>query len=231
MKINNNIKSSIFLCLAFAAFLMPSFLSAQNVNTEFGKNRIQYHDFEWWQYETRDFIVYWYKEGRNIGESVVQLAELDHEEIRSLMEYRISDKIEILVYTDLTDLKQSNIGKEDVFGNSGGITKIVNNKMFVYFNGDHNHLREQIRQGIARIYLNYMMYGSSLQEIVQNAVLLNLPDWFVEGLVSYIGEDWNTELDNRLRDGILSGKYNSFGDLIDDDPRLAGHSFWYFISQ
>ncbi len=216
----------VFLLIGF---IIPT-ASTQSVNTEFGKNRVQYHEFEWWKYETRDFIVYWYNSGRNIGESVVQMAELDHEEIRSLMEYRISDRIEILVYTDLTDLKQSNIGKDDVFINSNGATTIVDNKMFVYFDGNHNHLREQIREGIARIYLNYMMFGGNIQEIVQNAVWLNLPPWFTEGLVSYVGEEWNTELDNELRDAILSGKYNSFEDLAAVNPRLAGHSFWYFLS-
>jgi hypothetical protein len=224
-------KLKIIVIGLMSILALPFLSEGQNINTEFGKNRVQYHDFEWWEYETRNFIVYWTKEGRNIGQSVVQMAELDHEEIRSLMEYRISDKIEILVYTDLTDLKQSNIGKNQVFSNSKGITTIVDNKMFVYFDGDHNHLREQIRQGIARIYLNYMMYGGNIQEIVQNVVLLNLPEWFTEGLVSYVGEEWNTELDNELRDGILSGKYSSFQDLIEDNPRLAGHSFWYFISQ
>ena len=219
----------ILIVFLLIGFIIPT-ASTQSVNTEFGNNRVQYHDFEWWQYETRDFIVYWYNSGRNIGESVVQMAELDHEEIRSLMEYRISDRIEILVYTDLTDLKQSNIGKDDVFINSNGTTTIVDNKMFVYFDGNHNHLREQIREGIARIYLNYMMFGGNIQEIVQNAVWLNLPPWFTEGLVSYIGEEWNTELDNELRDGILSGKYASFEDLAGVNPRLAGHSFWYFLS-
>ncbi len=224
-------KIKIIIILLFGALMMPTLSQSQNVNTEFGKNRVQYHGFEWWQYETRNFIVYWYKESRNVGQSVVQMAELDHEEIRSLMEYRISDKIEILVYTDLTDLKQSNIGKDQVFVNTGGNTTIVDNKMFVYFDGDHNKLRAQIREGIARIYLNYMMFGGNIQEIVQNAVLLNLPEWFTEGLVSYVGSNWNSELDNRLRDGILTGKYGSFQDLIDEDPQLAGHSFWYFIAQ
>ena len=219
----------ILIVFLLIGFIVPA-AQTQSVNTEFGKNRVQYHEFEWWKYETRDFIVYWYNSGRNIGESVVQMAELDHEEIRSLMEYRISDRIEILVYTDLTDLKQSNIGKDDVFINSNGATTIVDNKMFVYFNGDHNHLRQQIRQGIARIYLNYMMFGGNIQEIVQNAVWLNLPPWFTEGLVSYVGEEWNTELDNELRDGILSGKYDSFEDLAAENPRLAGHSFWYFLA-
>ena len=114
----------------------------------------------------------------------------------------MNDKIEIIVYTDLTDLKQSNIGSEEAFVNTGGQTKIVGNKIFVYFNGDHNHLRKQIREGVASVYLNAMLFGSNLQEIVQNAVMMNLPEWFKVGLISYIGEEWSTELDNELRDVV-----------------------------
>src|SRR5690606_36211526 len=143
-----------------------TFLNAQGTQVEFGENRVQYHeDFkEWLQYESVNFITYFYGEGRNIAQSVVQIAELDHDAVQNILEHRMSDKIEIIVYTDLTDLKQSNIGSEEAFINTGGQTKIVENKIFVYFKGDHNHLRTQIREGIATVYLNAMLFGSNLQE-------------------------------------------------------------------
>jgi len=200
---------------------------------EFGKNRVQYHQDmkDWLYYETRNFVTYWYGEGRNIGQSVVMMAEHDNEVVQNLLEHRINDKIEILVYKDITDLKQSNIGSEEAFVNTGGQTKIVGNKIFVYFNGDHTHLRRQIREGIASVYLNAMLFGSNLQEIVQNAVLLNLPDWFKTGLISYAGDNWNTDLDNQLRDLILEKKYKTFDKLAEAHPKLAGHAMWYYIGQ
>jgi hypothetical protein len=216
---------------------LPMFSIAQGSAVEFGKNRVQYHDFKWWQYESENFITYWYEGGQNIGQAVVQIAELDYDEIRTILEYRINDKIEILVYSDLTDLKQSNIGNEETFLNTSGSTKIVGNKIFVYFDGNHLNLRKQIRQGIAQVLLNNMMFGVNLQEIVQNAVLLNLPTWFTNGLVTFVGEDiseqngWNVALDNQLKDLILSGKVNSFDDLVALDENFAGHAFWYFIAQ
>ena len=143
----------------------------------------------------------------------------------------MNDKIEIIVYTDLTDLKQSNIGSEEAFVNTGGQTKIVGNKIFVYFNGDHNHLRRQIREGVASVYLNAMLFGSNLQEIVQNAVMMNLPEWFKVGLISYIGEEWSSDLDNKLRDVVINYDYKDFHKFAEDNPKLAGHSMWYFISQ
>ena len=233
--------------------LLATLMPGQTTQTEFGKNRVQYHDQfkEWSQYESRNFITYWYGDGRLIGQSVVQMAEYDFYEIQGILEHRMNDKIEIIVYNDVTDLKQSNIGSEEVFMtggsekmnasnylsgtptgiNTGGQTKIVNNKMFVYFNGDHNDLRRQIREGIASVYLNAMLFGSNLQEIVQNAVMMNLPEWFKEGLISFVGEEWNTELDNQLRDLFQSGLYQDFEDMAEQHPRIVGHSLWHFISQ
>ena len=218
------------ITLSFFFGLFTS-LQAQVDAVEFGKNRVQYHDdfAEWSQYESQNFTTYWYGEARNIGQAVVQLAEYDFLFVESILEHRINDKIEIIVYTDVTDLKQSNIGSEEVFGTVGGQTKIVGNKMFVYFNGDHNDLRRQVREGIASVYLNAMLFGSNLQEIVQNAVLLNLPQWFKDGLVSYIGEEWNSDLDNRMRDAFLQKDFKDFEDFANEHPILAGHSLWYFI--
>ncbi len=215
-----------FLSFAIALF-------GQTTQTEFGKNRVQFHQnfAEWSQYESRNFITYWYGEGRLVGQSVVQMAEYDFYEIQGILEHRMNDKIEIIVYTDLTDLKQSNIGSEEAFVNTGGQTKIVGNKMFVHFNGDHTDLRRQIREGVASVYLNAMLFGSNLQEIVQNAVMMNLPEWFKDGLISFVGEEWNTKLDNQLRDLFTSGEYTDFETMAEEHPKLAGHSLWHFISQ
>ncbi len=221
----------IFYAILF--FLPALYATAQTMQTEFGKNRVQFHSHfdEWSQYESRNFITYWYGEGRLIGQSVVMMAEYDFYEIQGILEHRMNDKIEIIVYTDISDLRQSNIGSEEAFENTGGQTKIVGNKIFVYFNGNHNDLRRQIREGVASVFLNAMLFGSNLQEIVQNAIMVNLPQWFKDGLISYVGEEWSVEKDNQLRDIFLSGKFDDFEKMAAICPKVIGHSFWYYISK
>lgn len=222
-----------YLLFSMIMFLCALNLQGQNAQVEFGKNRVQYHDDfeEWSKYESDNFITYWYGEGRYVGQAVVQLAEYDFLDIQNILEHRINQKIQIIVYTDLTDLKQSNIGNDETFNNTGGQTKIVGSKIFVYFDGNHNHLRRDVRMGIASVYLDAMLFGSNLQEIVQNAVMMNLPNWFKDGLVAYVGEPWNTDLDNRLRDIMLSESFEGFEALAEEDPKLAGQSLWYFIGE
>ena len=134
----------IYRSILFLVFtIFSSILVSQSINTEFGKNRVQHHDDfnNWNRYETENFITYWYGKGRQIAEPVIQIAELNHDEIQNILEHRMNDKIEIIVYTDITDLKQSNIGTEELFASKAGTTTIVGSKMFVYFNGDHNNLK------------------------------------------------------------------------------------------
>jgi len=217
----------------FLGLVIFSSLAAhtQGAQVEFGKNRVQYHrDFdEWSEYESEHFITYWYGEGRNIGQAAVQIAEQEFLAVQGIMEHRINNKLQLVVYVDLTDIKQSNVGSEEAFTNTGGQTKIVGNKIFVYFDGDHNHLRRQIREGIASVFLEAMLFGASLQEIVQNAVMLSLPEWFKQGLVAYVGESWNPELDNQLRDALLREDFPGFERFAAENPRLAGHAMWYYI--
>lgn len=219
--------------LLFIISILSWTLTAQTSRVEFGKNRIQFHNAfqEWQYYEADNTITYWYGNGRYIGQAASIIAESEIESIKDLLEHSINDKIEIVVYTDLTDLKQTNIGQEEAFQYTGGLTKIAGNKIFVYFNGNHRDLRRQVRQGIASIYLESILFGANLQEIVQNAVSFNLPDWFKNGLISYVGQEWSITQDNELRDFFQHNKIKNFDKLISYDANLAGHAFWYYVSQ
>lgn len=227
-------RSCRYILVFIGILIFSAGVFAQSSNqVKFGKNRVQYHrDFdEWSQYESDNFFVYYYGKSRNAAHKVVQMAEYDFDEIQALLEHRMNEKLQIIVYADATDVKQSNIGSEDLFVSSNNQTKVSGTTIFVYFDGNHKNLREQVREGIAAVYLNTMLFGANIQEIVQNAVMLNLPNWFKEGLVAYAGQTWNVDRDNELRNILLSRRYKRFERFADDFPRLAGQSMWYFISE
>ena len=222
------IRKYLLLPLAFA---ISQLLFAQVSRVEYGKNRIQYHDDfdQWLFYESENFITYWYGKARNHGVSTVKMAEQDHDEILDIIEHRINDKIEIIVYSDVSDLKQSNIGSEETFQTTNDQTKIEGSKIFVHFTGDHDDLRRQIRKGIATVFLNSMFFGSNLQEIVQNSVSGNVPQWFQEGLTAYVGNYWMVENDDELRNIFYYEKKKKFKKLSTIYPEIVGQSLWYYI--
>jgi hypothetical protein len=58
-----------------------------------------------------------------------------------------------------------------------------------------------------------------------------MPDWYMKGLVGYVGGNWDYEAENRVKDGFKSGKYKKINHLEYDDAMDAGESFWRFIGK
>ncbi|MEO6453521.1 MAG: hypothetical protein ABIN97_05580, partial [Ginsengibacter sp.] len=217
--------SSLFL-ISFGSLII-----AQVSSVEFGKNRLQFKKFKWEYYQTRNFNSYFSQNGQELGKYVAQLAEKELPGLETFIEYSLQRRINIVIYNNFNDLQQSNIGQGIDWQNTGGVTKLVNNKVVVYFNGDHNNLRKQVREGIARVLTENILFGDDLGEFAGNQTLLDLPVWLTDGYIAYAGENWNTALDDDLRSEMLSEKYRNFYQLAFEKPLLAGHAFWYYVEE
>ncbi len=199
----------------------------------FGKNRVQYNDFYWSYYRFERFDVYFNQDGNELAlyaETVIT-PELDR--IEGLFDYIIEKRVIFIVYNKLTDYRQGNIGLITGIDeyNTGGVTRIIDNKVFLYFDGDHKSFDKQIRAAIAEIVVNEMIYGSALRANMATSATINIPEWFHKGLMAYVAESWSVEMDDRIKDGITSGRYDQFTRLTGDDAVWAGHSFWRFIEK
>jgi hypothetical protein len=224
-------KTKVIFGFLALALLLHVEISAQVSTVEYGKNRVQYRKFKWQYYQSTNFNTYFYENGQTIANYVTQIAESELAGIEQFVEYGLQRRANIIIYNHFNELEQSNIGLNLDWQSSGGITKLVNNKMIVFFNGDHAHLRRQIRQGIARILVDNILFGDDLGEFAANQALLDLPKWLVDGYVDYVAEDWNPQLDNDLRSALLSGKYKNFYQFAFEKPLLAGHAFWHYLAE
>jgi len=135
------------------------------------------------------------------------------------------------LYNNYEDYKSSNIGLGIDWQNAGGLTTLVNNKIPLYFDGNHNTFRIKVRQGIAKILTDNILFGDDLGEFASNQALLDLPQWLTDGYVEYIAQPWGMEKDDALKNVILGGEYNNFYQFAFDKPLLAGHAFWYYIAR
>jgi len=219
------------ITLLTSGLFFYSLIFAQLSTTEFGKNRVQYKKFKWAYYQTDNFNSYYSQNGEPLAKYVAQLAEKELPDIESFVEYGLQRRANIVIYNSYDEMQQSNIGLSLDWQTSGGITKLVNNKMLVYYNGDHANLRRQVRSGLAKILLDNILFGDDLGEFAANQALLDLPKWLTDGYVDYAAENWSPDLDDKLKSAILSGTYRNFYQLAFDKPLLAGHAFWYYVSE
>ncbi len=198
----------------------------------FGKNRVQYSDFLWTYFRFNNFDVYYYLNGKELALHTAEYARQYIPDIEKKLESSIENKVQFIVYNSYSDLRQSNIGLLDhTQYNTGGVTHIIGHKIFLYFDGDMNNFDRQIRAGLAKLLINGIIYGESIGAQVKNNTLINMPAWFSEGLVSYYSRNWDTELDNIVKDGIQTGRYQKFNHLLGGEAVYAGHSIWRFVAE
>ena len=197
----------------------------------FGKNRVQYKEFFWTYYKFDNYDIYFYLGGKELALYTNKYMEEHLDEIEDKLDTGLDDKIQFIVFNNLTDLKQSNIGLvSDEQYNTGGVTHIIGKKVFLYFDGSHDNLNRQIRSGVAQTLVNQLLFGSTIGSQIKNTSLFPFPDWYMNGLVSYIAEDWNTDIDDKVRDGIVSGRFDKFNQLTGEEATYAGHSFWHYVA-
>ncbi len=215
-------------------FFASQQISAQfyyGIRQEYGKNRVQFNDFDWIFLRFEAFDVYFYRGNEELAENVARLTHKNLPRIESYLDAPLDERVQILVFNNLSDLKQSNVNsnEEDDY-NTGGVTRISGSRLFVYFDGDYQNLEKTLKMGLTEVVLSNFLYGSFTQSLA-NSALLNLPSWYMEGLISYMGDNWNSDIDIKVRDGFYSNQYKRINSLTQLDARYAGHSFWYFIAQ
>ena len=224
---NTYLLRSVMSLVILLTFSVSS--KAQVSAVQFGKNRVQYQKFNWKYYQTENFNTYFSQDGLELGKYVAKIAEAELNSVEEFVEFGMQRRANIAVYNNFDEMMQSNIGLGIDWQNTGGVTKLVNNKMLVYFDANHANLRRQVRQGIAGVLVENMLFGDDLGEMAANQTLLDLPKWLIDGYIAYAAEPWSTELDDQLKSALLSGRYNNFYQFAFEKPLLAGHSFWYYL--
>ncbi len=208
-----------------------SFVFAQQTREVFGKNRLQYTDFDWKFYSSTNFDVYFYGKGAKTARKSIEFLETEFERITDIVGYSPYFKAKIFIYNSVAEMQQSNMGVNRVSHRVGGQTEFVRTYAEVANPGSIIGLKQELVMGLSELILNDMLFGGSLTDMWQNAYLMSLPDWFVKGAIAYLAKGWDVEMDDRIRDLMSSSAINSLNKLEKRDAVFAGQSMWNFLVQ
>ena len=228
-----NIKYRIWapwLATFFLLILCNATIYAQAANEKFGKNRIQYKDFNWRFYHTENFDIYFYDGGDWLAYTAAEYLEEEFEKITDLLGYAPYFKTKIFLYNSVSDLHQSNVGVKGKQFNEGGQTDFVKTHVEIAYPGSADGFKDELVFKISKMLVYDMMYGGTLADMFQNNYLLNLPDWFMDGAALYLARGWNVEMDDYMRD-LVQSKIKNLNRYTGDEAKIIGQSVWNFISE
>jgi Tol biopolymer transport system component len=198
--------------------------------TIFGKNKVQYTDFDWYFIQSNHFDVYFNNDGYYLAEFTADIAESAYTSISKSFRYQVTNRIPLIVYNSHNDFQQTNVVNVYLEEGIGGVTELFKNRIVLPFEGDYKKFRHVIHHELVHAVINDMFYGGSLQSIIANNITLQLPLWFNEGLAEYEALKWDKESDMFLRDATIHGYLPPVQYLNGYFAYRGGQSLWYYIT-
>lgn len=220
------------ILLPFILLLIgSSTLQAQQSREVFGKNRIQYRQFDWLYLSGENFDVYYYDARKTMAQEALEFLEGEFDRITDLIGYPPYFKTKVFIYNSLSDLRQSNVGLNHNVFNVGGETEFIKPYVEVAHLGTAQEFKDELLYQISDLMINEMMFGGNLKDMFQSSILMNLPDWFVDGASRYVAKGWSMDMDDYIRQLMATRKARRATKLGGKDAGLVGQSIWNFIAE
>ncbi len=205
-------------------------LSSTAFGQAFGKNKVQYDNFDWSYIQTEHFDIFFYQGGKDLATFAASVAEQAYRDITSVLNWRMRKRTSLILYNSHNDFQQTNVILEYLTEGTGGFTELFKNRSVVAFEGSYHDFWHVIRHELVHVIVNDMIYGGSIQSVVSGRVTLNIPLWMNEGLAEYLSMGWDTNADMIMRDVALNDNIPSIDALSYYMAYKGGQSVYRFIA-
>jgi Tol biopolymer transport system component len=217
--------------MRYYKYILLILINISIVFTQYGKNIVQYDDFNWEFIQTKNFDIYFYSEGEANIEIIAKYCEDANNKISNLIGWPLESRSSIIIYNSHNDFQQTNVIDSYMEEGIGGVTELFKNRVVIPFDGSLKEFKHVIYHELVHVFINDMMYGGALKNIINtNAIMI--PMWMNEGLAEYLSNKWDANSDMWIRD--LAINYTQLPTINDLNGYLAyrgGQSVWNFITE
>ena len=188
--------NKIFIAAAF------SFICVSVSLAQFGQNKVNYKNFDWFYIQTRHFDIYFSKGGEKIAEFTAAVSEDALNHIQKDISYQVNNRITLIVYNSHSDFQETNVTDEYTGKGIGGFTEPFKNRVVFPFEGSYKKFQHVIAHELVHAVMRDMYYGGTVQNIIAKGITLQLPNWFMEGSAAFLSQGWETNTDMFIRNSI-----------------------------
>ncbi|MCB1058683.1 MAG: PD40 domain-containing protein [Calditrichaeota bacterium] len=198
----------------------------------FGKNKVQYVDFDWRYIQSEHFDVYYSAGQERIAEFTAETAERALSLIEASWDYTLEGRVRFIIYASHNRFQQTNVSLQIQDEALGGFTEFLKNRVVLPFTGNYESFRHVIHHELSHAVNLRMFYGTGFQSILIGVATSDIPLWFTEGLAEYESRGgWDVEADMFMRDATISGYLPPIDYLGGYFAYKGGQSVFYYIDR
>ncbi len=199
----------------------------------FGKNKVQYDQFDWSVLETEHFHLYFYPAEEEAARDAARMAERAYAKLSKILDHEVKEPIPLILYASHTDFQQTNALSGLIDEGTGGVTEFLKRRVILPFTGSYGELDHVLTHELVHAFQVDVLFGD--KSPLSGRMAASPPLWFMEGMAEYLSIG---EVDNHtrmwLRDGALEGYLTTLPELeMTGDIRVYryGQAVFEFIDQ
>ena len=196
----------------------------------FGRNKVQYDDFEFSILRTEHFDIHYYPVEGEAVEDMARMSERWYERFARAFQHEFEESKPLVFYADHPDFQQTNTLGGFIGEGTGGVTESLKNRVIMpltgsYWDSDHvlgHELVHAFQYNIAQ-----SRRGGGLQG------LSALPLWLIEGMAEYLSVGRDDPLTAMwIRDAIRRDELPTVEQMTKERkffPYRFGQAFWAYV--
>jgi hypothetical protein len=192
--------------LFIAAVPFGSARAALAQTVPFGKNKIQYRNFQWQVLAGEHVDVYHYPEEEELARLTLAYAEESFRVLERRFQHHPADRIPLIVYSSHHHFEQTNVFPGFIPEGVLGFTEYQKRRIALPFRGDYAQFRHTLRHELVHAFqLSKIQEVRSLRP-VRSGFSPQQVHWWTEGLAEYWSSPQETEDEMFNRDLVLNGR-------------------------
>ena len=219
---------ALFGAALLVCVLLPVAASAQG--GYFGRNKVQYREFDFKILKTDHFDIYYYPEEEAAAKLAARMAERWYTRLSQLLNHELSSRQPLILYASGSHFRQTNTVEGDIGEGTGGVTEAFKRRIVLPFAGPIEASDHVLGHELVHAF-QYDITGTNVSSGTGGA--LTLPLWFIEGMAEYLSVgpvDPHTAM--WMREAARREKLPTIDQL--DNPKYFpyryGQAFWAFVA-
>lgn len=199
----------------------------------FGRNKVQYENFDWKVLKTEHFDIYYYSDMDEIAQIGAAFAEDAYKYLRTEFNHVIFRRTPLIFYNTHVHFQQTNTTPGFIPEGVGGFFEFIKGRVVIPYSGSLERFRHVIYHELVHVFMTTRIMR------IANDYKLNTerfpPLWFVEGLAEFYSTTWDARGEMVLRDAVLNDYLPGMEDIYTINGTFlmykTGQAFLGFIDK
>ncbi len=172
--------------------------------TSFGKNKVQYREFDWRIYHSPHFDVYYYTEDEALLQKMVSFAESAYDDLSRTFDYQIQDPTPLIAYDTHSAFQQTNVILAGVPEGAQAFATSSKFRIVMPMDQADPEMQALIKHELTHIFQYHILFRGKIGGLRGQP-----PLWFIEGMASFFGEDETSGDKKYMIDAVVNDRIPS----------------------